>query len=221
MPWDGSSLPNAPLVRLLEADRGLTRARRSRGGLHPDRGPSDEVTARRVAQARESIVVLDLLANVLGDGEKWVQNTYHDSQGRHCLVGGLQYIRTLRDAGDHAGRFLSQAIAKVGGKREPIIDFNDSRTSYADIRAVIARARGLAQKAVDSGGQGFQTKGAQSRTSELFDRTFAATDASGCKVTVADPVPAGARSKQLTDAYRQPANAGADHDAGGEVLVLA
>jgi hypothetical protein len=77
-----------------------------------------------------------------------VQNTYHDEQGRHCLVGGLEHIRARRGGGDRAGEYLSRAIRDVCGKPEKIIDFNDSRESYAEIRAVILRARELAQQVI-------------------------------------------------------------------------
>jgi hypothetical protein len=42
-------------------------------------------SARHVTQARQSIIVLDLLTDLLHGGHYWVQNTYHDKQGRHCL----------------------------------------------------------------------------------------------------------------------------------------
>jgi hypothetical protein len=113
--------------------------------------------AQRVVQARESIVVLDLLSDLLHGGHHWVQRTYHDGHGRHCLVGGLEHIRARRGSGDRAGVYLSRAIGVAYGEREPLPHFNDSRTSYAEIRAMILLARRLAQQVVDSHAGQFET----------------------------------------------------------------
>jgi hypothetical protein len=149
MPFDGICvLPGSPLARLLEADRKLTAERQRAARLREKTVLPAIKSARRVAQARESIIVLDLLCDLLHGGHYWVQNTYHDDDGRHCLVGGLESIRGRRGRGDRAAEYLSQAIRDVCGRPEKIIDFNDSRKSYAEIRAVILRARELAQRVI-------------------------------------------------------------------------
>jgi hypothetical protein len=151
MPFDGICvLPGSPLARLLEADRKLTAERRWAAKLRAKTVLPAIKSARRVAQARESGIVLDLLGQLLHGGHNWTQNAYHDGQGRHCLVGGLEHIRARRGWDDRAGMYLSRAIRNVCGKHQKIIDFNDSRKSYAEILAVILFARRLAQEVVDS-----------------------------------------------------------------------
>ena len=63
------------------------------GGGDGSGKPPWEVQARRVAQARASVMVLDQLLELFADGKNWVQNAYHDDHGRHCLVGGLEHVR--------------------------------------------------------------------------------------------------------------------------------
>jgi hypothetical protein len=135
MPFDGFCPPdNSPLARLLEADRKLT-------------------IARRAAQARESILVLNMLETLFANGKNWVQNMYDDGAGHYCLAGGLRHIRRFREPEDQARVYLSWAIANTFGKRQAIINFNDgtdgSRRSYSDIRLVIHRARELARQDAD------------------------------------------------------------------------
>jgi hypothetical protein len=150
MPFDGTYvLPGSPLARLLEADRKRTSERRRATRLREKTVLPAIKSARRVAQARKSIIVLDLLSDLLHGGHYWVQNAYHDAHGRHCLVGGLERIRARRGRGDRAAEYLSRAIGDVCGRPEKIIDFNDSRESYAEIRAVILHARKLAQRVID------------------------------------------------------------------------
>jgi hypothetical protein len=83
-------------------------------------------------------------------GVQWRQDAFQidDDDGRHCLVGGLEHIRACRGGGDRAGEYLSRAIRDVCGKRQTIIKFNDSRESYAEIRAVILHARKLALQVI-------------------------------------------------------------------------
>jgi hypothetical protein len=149
MPFDGMYVPpGSPLARLLEADRKLTAERRATARLRKKSVLPEIKSARRVAQARESVIVLDLLSDLLHGGHYWVQNAYHDNRGRHCLEGGLELIRARRGGGDRAGEYLSRAIRRVCGERQTIIEFNDSRDSYAEIRAVILHARKLAQQVI-------------------------------------------------------------------------
>jgi hypothetical protein len=148
MPWDGFCLPGSPLAILLEANRELTAERRA--AAKPRRKPLTlwEEQAQRVAQARASIAVLDQLLELLADGASWIQGELENRSG-YCLVGGLQHIRRARrGTGDKAGMYLSRAIARLSGERETIVHFNDSRKSYAEIRAVILRARELAQRMI-------------------------------------------------------------------------
>jgi hypothetical protein len=146
MPFDGFCLPGSPLARLLEADRLLTQERRAAVLLRrKPRTPGE-------AQARASIIALDLLVELFAGGENWIQGDFEDDGG-YCLVGGLRHIRTGLKSRDRAGLYLSQAIARTTGARRSLINFNDgndgSRRTYADIRLVIRRARQLARQAAD------------------------------------------------------------------------
>jgi hypothetical protein len=82
-------------------------------------------------------------------GTHWATLHYQDS-GRFCLVGALRRIRATRGVSNRAGVFLSRAIAKTVGGRMGIMEFNDSRKSYAEIHEVIVLARELARKVVES-----------------------------------------------------------------------
>jgi hypothetical protein len=153
MPFDGSAvLPGSPLAILLEADRKPTSERRA-AKLHPKPAPSAESVARRMAEARETVIVLDLLEKLFAGGEHWIQGAYEDFAGSYCLVGGLRQIRRFREPEDKAGAYLLRAIARTTGARRSLIDFNDgtngSRRTYADIRFVIGRAREFAQQDAD------------------------------------------------------------------------
>jgi hypothetical protein len=93
MPFDGIYvLSGSPLARLLEADRKLTAVRRWTARLREKTVLPAIKSARHVTQARQSIIVLDLLKDLLHGGRYWVRNAYHDDEGRHCLVGGLEHI---------------------------------------------------------------------------------------------------------------------------------
>jgi hypothetical protein len=152
MPFDGFCLPGSPLARLLEADRLLTQERRAAVLLRRKPRTPGEAQARRVAQARASIVALDLLVELFAGGENWIQGDFEDDGG-YCLVGGLRHIRTGLKSRDRAGLYLSQAIARTTGARQSLINFNDgnngSRRTYPDIRLVIRCARKLARRAAD------------------------------------------------------------------------
>ena len=156
MPFDGSAvLARSPLAILLEADRKLTSERRAAAKLRPKRAPCAEAVARRRAEARETVIVLDLLEKLFAGGVHWIQGAYEDYAGSYCLVGGLRQIRRFREPEDKADMYLLRAIARTTGARRSLIDFNDgtngSRRTYADIRFVIGRAREFAEQ--DAQGQ--------------------------------------------------------------------
>jgi hypothetical protein len=146
MPFDGviSVPPVSPLARLLEADTKLTAERAALTKLREKTVLPAIKSARRAAQARQSVIVLDLLSDLFHGGHYWVRNVYHDGNGRHCVVGGLRIIRARCGGGDKAGGYLRRAIRDVCGRSQSIIAFNDSRIAYAEIRAVILQARKLA-----------------------------------------------------------------------------
>jgi hypothetical protein len=110
--------------------------------------PLEEQLPRRVALARESVVVLDLLAEQFAGGDRWIQHCLKDLTG-FCLVGGLREIRAGRALRDHAGIYLARAIERVCGAPMKLIDFNDGCREYAQIREIISFAREWAQLVVD------------------------------------------------------------------------
>ena len=110
--------------------------------------PLEEELPRRVAQARESVVVLDLLAELFSGGNRWIQHCLKDLTG-FCLVGGLREIRAGRSLRDHAGIYLARAIERVCGVPMKLIAFNDGCREYAQIREIISFAREWAQLVVD------------------------------------------------------------------------
>jgi hypothetical protein len=144
MPFD--ALPDPALARLPEV----------RPRLRPEPMPPPAVLPPRVAKTRKAVVVLRELEKLFNDGENWLQNAYHDGDGNHCLVGGLECIRARRGAGDNTGVYVVHAIGRVTGKRTPIIEYNDRRMGgYAEIQAIIRLAATLAQRVVD----GYATQG--------------------------------------------------------------
>jgi hypothetical protein len=117
-----------------------------RGETPPEACAASRKTARRAALARQAVIVLGELQELLGDdGINWMRNVFTDGWGSYCLVGGLRRIRAIRGSGDNAGVYLRRAIAKVS-LGEAIIHFNDSRESFAEIRRVIFLARELAHE---------------------------------------------------------------------------
>jgi hypothetical protein len=158
MPFDGTLLHGSPIFGLPEAERGLppeakrsrTRERYAKAKLPAKLVPLPGMSPRRTIKALESLVVLDLLEKLLDGGNNWCQHSYHDGRGNRCLMGGLRYIRSVRGTGDHAGVYLSKAIVRCGLGTGKIIDFNDSRSSYEEVRAVIVVARELAKSVVDN-----------------------------------------------------------------------
>ena len=158
MPFDGNFLPDSPIAQLVVVERirmhveerAAARERYAKARLPTKPGPIPESLRRRTMKARESIVVLDMLERGFDDGENWRRKQLHDGRGGHCLVGMLQHVRAVRGAGDHAGIYLSRAMKRFYSERRTIIDFNDSRSDYAEIRAVIVLARELAQRVVDA-----------------------------------------------------------------------
>lgn len=149
MPLDGFSVPPDLAIAIWLEARKTTAQRQDAATLRRRPAPSAEILARRAAMARESLIALGLLEKLLGgDGKNWIQDDSTDGYGGYCLHGGLRRVRAIRQCGDHAGVYLHRAIAKVS-RGEPIIHFNDSRLSFAEIRAAITLARKLAREVAD------------------------------------------------------------------------
>src|SRR4051812_32095172 len=94
---------------------------------------------------RESFATLEHMLQFFQDGENWTQNTYHAPNGTKCLVGAADYVRV--SSVDDAKHWLRMAIAERDPAMTTIEAFNDSRQSFGEIEAVIARAKQLASAA--------------------------------------------------------------------------
>jgi hypothetical protein len=93
----------------------------------------------------ESVATLDYMEDFLHGGEGWAQGVYTSQNGTRCLVAAADYARSSKV--DDAKYFLRQAIAERAPQMRTIEQFNDSRQSFAEIEAVIRRARELARQA--------------------------------------------------------------------------
>jgi len=108
----------------------------------------DSKQKRRVSlTGRESMATLDHMADFFEGGANWTQHAYNRSNGTKCLVGAANHVRV--SSVDDAKYWLRQAIAEQGGGAGfmAIEGFNDTRGSYGEIEAVLARAKQLAASA--------------------------------------------------------------------------
>src|SRR5580698_2985899 len=94
----------------------------------------------REPSTRDVVIALDRLAQKLDGGNKWTRGRYYRN-GRYCLLGALQAIRCSRVARQMTVAYLSDAIEDFCGTPLTIVQFNDSRHSFTEVREVIGRAR--------------------------------------------------------------------------------
>ncbi|OYV38962.1 MAG: hypothetical protein B7Z80_08625 [Rhodospirillales bacterium 20-64-7] len=96
---------------------------------------------RKDLSAPESVATLSYMEEYFGNSENWTQGVYRKGDAR-CLAAAAEYVRV--SSIDDAKHWLRQAIAEsTGGQVATIEEFNDSR-SFAEVAAVVARARQLA-----------------------------------------------------------------------------
>jgi hypothetical protein len=93
----------------------------------------------------ESVATLDYMDDFLHGGAGWAQGVYTATNGSRCLVAAADYARVSKV--DDAKYWLRRAIAERAPQMRTIEEFNDSRQSFAEIEAVIRRARELARQA--------------------------------------------------------------------------
>jgi hypothetical protein len=101
--------------------------------------------ARTKYTGRESIATLDYMEDYLNGGVNWTKGEYNAANGARCMVGAADAARVSKV--DDAKYFLRQAIAEREPHLKTIEEFNDSRQSFAEIEAVIHRAKELARAA--------------------------------------------------------------------------
>jgi hypothetical protein len=102
----------------------------------------DDYRARRRATSTpESVGTLEHMDSYFSDEGNWTQSMYANANGARCLVGAANFVRVSPI--DDAKHWVRLAIAEVAPGTRRIEDFNDSHT-FAEVKAVIARARQLA-----------------------------------------------------------------------------
>jgi len=94
----------------------------------------------------ETVATLSEMETFFQNGANWTQNEYHAANGTKCLVGAADHVRI--SPVDDAKYWLRQAIAESAPEIKSIERFNDSRRSYGEVAAVIARAKQLAASAL-------------------------------------------------------------------------
>jgi hypothetical protein len=91
----------------------------------------------------QAVQMLDQLAEFFENGRRWTRYKYHDDDGNRCLIGALRHLRAvMKMQGDGTGYYLREAQPQY--RYKTIVDFNDTRDSYAQISELIERARRLA-----------------------------------------------------------------------------
>jgi hypothetical protein len=123
----------------------------------------------------KAIQMLDMLLEFFGEeGQRWITGEWHDDHGNRCLASAMAHLRAvMKLRGDTAGDYLRAAIPPDSVllprgvllvSYGPIEDFNDDCRSYEEIRAVILKARDLAQAEFDR-----QRKPAAARPARAID----------------------------------------------------
>jgi hypothetical protein len=98
--------------------------------------------------------LLDCLLRSFGKhGEHWTRGTYHDGNGNRCLAGAVEYIECKHGSiGSGMASYIVAAIWPGQGRDyfiQRVVAFNDRCKGFERIRAVILKARALAQRDVE------------------------------------------------------------------------
>jgi hypothetical protein len=105
--------------------------------------------------AAQSALVLDMVEFFFQGGANWGQLTFHQGDGKKCLLGAVQFVqREICCTNDCAVDYLAEVMS--GGhlrtyrntsssflSRCMVFSFNDTHT-YADIATVLRKAREMA-----------------------------------------------------------------------------
>ena len=112
-----------------------------------DMGFFDNYRQRRLElTGRESAATLEHMQDYFQDGANWTQGMYENANGARCLVGAANHVRV--SSIDDAKHWLRLAIAEIAPGVARIEDFNDTRSTFAEVAAVIERAKQLAAQSV-------------------------------------------------------------------------
>jgi hypothetical protein len=99
-----------------------------------------------------AVQALDSLLRLFGEnGEHWTRLILHDGEGKHCLVGAIDDLYRKQAAPRGTRRGVGFYIGAVFGphrllSRAALITFNDLCKSFDEFRAVILKARAMAQR---------------------------------------------------------------------------
>jgi hypothetical protein len=103
----------------------------------------------------KGVQALDSLLRFFGEnGEHWIRGRLDDGNGNHCLVGAIDdlYCKQAVPRGTRTG--VGYYIGAVIGphrllSRSGLITFNDLCKNFDELRAVILKARALAQRDIE------------------------------------------------------------------------
>lgn len=96
------------------------------------------------ADAAKAVQMIDLLCQFFDDGRRWIRDEFHDHDGNRCLVGAMRHIRAVRHFyGDPTRYYLQKAMA-ADEHEEGLVAFNDGCRDFAELRALMLKARRLA-----------------------------------------------------------------------------
>ncbi|MBV8894438.1 MAG: hypothetical protein JO266_21090 [Acidobacteria bacterium] len=72
----------------------------------------------------KAVLMLDLLTEFFDNGQRWLQEDYHDDNGNRCLISAITHLRAVNGiAGDGTSYYLREAQPQWIYKR--ITEFND------------------------------------------------------------------------------------------------
>jgi hypothetical protein len=106
----------------------------------------------------KAVLMLDLLTEFFDSGRRWGRG-HPEWEGRRCLIGALLHVAEGDRSEHHDARhYLRSALASVRPDIRKVCDddligYNDKSDNYDEVRALIDRARALAQAELDAAPQ--------------------------------------------------------------------
>jgi hypothetical protein len=92
-----------------------------------------------------AVQMIDLITAFFWDGACWTRGEMYDEYGKRCLVGAMRYIRAQTGiSGDRTAAYIRRAMGAENHAETCLMEFNDSCHSYAEVAAVLRRAREFA-----------------------------------------------------------------------------
>ena len=100
----------------------------------------------------KAVQALDTLLRLFGEnGERWIRGQLDAGDGKHCLVGAIDDLYRKQAVPRGTRRGVGFYIGAVAGphrllSRAGLTTFNDRCKSFDEFRAVILKARAMAQR---------------------------------------------------------------------------